>query len=281
MPGSYGCVGRLLKVDLDHGGLADEALPESFMRAFIGGYGLGARLLHERMPRLADPMGPDAVLGFVTGLLTGTSTPLSGRHVIVGKSPLTGGWGDANSGGRWGPELKFAGYDGVLVRGIAHEPVYLHIEDGAAQLRPATDLWGLDCVETEEALRSRHGDRAQVACIGPAGEQLSLISGVVTDRGRIAARSGLGAVMGAKRLKAIVVRGGIRPRVALPGRMKELRDRYVPMCTKDLGEQLRRYGTPMILKETLEKGRTAIMNWKGNFPDDFPHPERLDGPIRP
>ena len=152
-----GYVGQFLNVDLSTGTLSDEHPDPALLRAFIGGYGLGAAILYERVPVDADPLGPDNMLGLITGPLTGTPAIMASRYCAVAKSPLTGGWGDANSGGDFGPILKYAGYDAVFVRGIADEPVYLLIEDGQAEIRPAGDLWGLDAVETEEALQARHG----------------------------------------------------------------------------------------------------------------------------
>jgi aldehyde:ferredoxin oxidoreductase len=189
-------------VDLNSCELVPEALPEGFYRTYFGGYGAGARLLFDRIPKGADPLGPANVIGFMPGLLSGT--PFFGsRFQVVGKSPKTGGWGDANGGGDFGPWLKNAGWDGVLVSGISDKPVYVLIDDDKVELRDASDLWGLDAIETEAKLKERHGKKTSVACIGPAGEKVSLMAGVCNDRGRVAARSGLGAVMGSKRLKAI------------------------------------------------------------------------------
>jgi aldehyde:ferredoxin oxidoreductase len=161
------------------------------------------------MPAGADPLGPDNLLGFVNGLLTGSGALFSGRWLVTGKSPLTGGWGDANCGGNLGPAIKQCGYDGIFFRGIASEPVYLYADGETVEIRSASHLWGTNATETGSILsESADGKKTpRVACIGEAGERLSLISGVCNDRGRIAARSGLGAVMGSKKLKAIVLNG--------------------------------------------------------------------------
>ncbi len=143
----------------------------------IGGYGLGARILYERMPAGVDPLGPDNLLGFVTGPLTGTPAICSGRFTVVGKSPLTGGWGDANCGGYWGPYLRFAGYDAVFFRGISRKPTYVLIDDGEVTFHDAAPLWGKDSLDTEDDLRADHGKDSAVACIGPAGEAMSLLVG--------------------------------------------------------------------------------------------------------
>jgi len=264
-----GFMGKILNVDLSTSRLSDEALDESLARRFLGGYGLGAKLLYDRMPPGVDPMGPESLLGFFTGPLTGSPSIEGNRFVVVCKSPLTGTWGDANCGGTFGPHLKFAGYDGVLVRGIADRPVYLHIADGRAELRDAGFLWGRDSNETEDLLRGSLGDGAEVACIGQAGEKRSLIAAVMNDKGRAAGRSGVGAVMGAKRLKAIAVSGSAPVPVADPARAAELRTIYLkrhggahPLFVK--------YGTIGITGGSAMSGDSPVKNWGGVGPVDFP-----------
>jgi aldehyde:ferredoxin oxidoreductase len=264
----YGYTGRLLFVDLDAGKCREEPLDAELCRDYIGGYGLGARILYERVPAGADPLGPDNVLGFVTGPFTGTPAICSGRFTVVGKSPLTGGWGDANSGGVFGPYLKFSGYDAVFFRGVAERPVYLAIEDGVATLRDAAAVWGKDCLETEDALKAIHGDAAAVACIGGAGEMRSLLSCVITDKGRAAARSGLGAVMGSKRLKAIVVKGDREVAVAQPARVRELRTYWARQLQGE-GALFKKHGTTMLTPVNTIVGDTPLKNWAGSYPDDF------------
>ncbi len=199
-------MGNVLWVDLNQGQITEEKIPEDVYRRFLSGIGLAAYLLYREIPAGADPLGPENVLGFVSGLLNGTNSLFTGRWMAVAKSPLTGAWGEANCGGTLASALKRSGYDGVFFRGISPRPVYLIINNGRAELRDAADLWGLDTIETDQRLRSLHLDSA-VASIGPAGEKISLIAGISNDRGRMAARSGLGAVMGAKRLKAVVLLG--------------------------------------------------------------------------
>jgi aldehyde:ferredoxin oxidoreductase len=264
-----GFMGKILNVDLSTGRLSDEALDESLARRFLGGYGLGAKLLYDRMPPGVDPMGPESLLGFFTGPLTGSPSIEGNRFVVVCKSPLTGTWGDANCGGTFGPHLKFAGYDGVLVRGIADRPVYLHIADGRAEIRDAGFLWGRDSNETEDLLRGVLGDGVEVACIGQAGEQRSLIAAVMNDKGRAAGRSGVGAVMGAKRLKAITVSGSASVPLADPARAAELRTIYLkrhggahPLFVK--------YGTIGITGASAMSGDSPVKNWGGVGPVDFP-----------
>jgi aldehyde:ferredoxin oxidoreductase len=264
----FGYMGKLLFVDLGTGECRDEPLDEALCRDYIGGYGLGARILYERVPAGADPLGPENMLGFVTGPFTGTPAICSGRFTVVGKSPLTGGWGDANSGGVFGPHLKFSGYDAVFFRGVAERPIYLAIEDGVATLRDAAAVWGKDCLETEDALKTVHGDDAAVACIGPAGEMLSLLACVITDKGRAAARSGLGAVMGSKRLKAVVVKGDRKVPVADPAAARELRKKWAGMLQGE-GVMFKKYGTTMLTPLNTVVGDTPLKNWAGTYPQDF------------
>ncbi len=194
-----GYAGKIAFINLTSGEIRTEQLDESLARDYMGGQGLGARILFEYQKKGVDPLGPESMLGFTTGPLTGTPTPTGGRYMAVCKSPLTGGWGDANSGGFFGSELKAAGWDALFVTGIAPAPQYLMISDGQIELKDAAHLWGKDTVETEIAIQDSHGNKKiRVACIGPASEKLSLISGIINDRGRAAARSGVGAVMGAK-----------------------------------------------------------------------------------
>lgn len=215
MPKGYH--GKVLWVDLQAQRYWEEALDEAVYRRFFGGYGLGVKVLFDRLPPGTDPLGPANILGFVPGLLTGTGIPYSGRFAVVCKSPLTGGWGDSNCGGVFGPELRRCGYDGLFITGAAAEPTLLFVSGGRVEFHPAGDLWGQDAIRTEHACKARFGEKAQAAVIGQAGERLSLVSGIVNDEGRLAARSGVGAVMGSKRLKAVVVKGHITlPKADMP-----------------------------------------------------------------
>jgi aldehyde:ferredoxin oxidoreductase len=295
--------GKLLFVDLTSGECRMEGIPEERVRRTLGGGGLGAQILLEQMEPGADPLGPQNILGFLPGLLTGTGAPFSGRFMVVGRSPLTGGWGEANAGGTFGPALRAAGLDGVFIRGRAEHPVYLEIDEGRAQIRDGRGLWGLDVTETEEAVRQEAGPGTRVACIGPAGEHLSLLAGIVNDGGRIAARCGLGAVMGAKNLKAISVRGELRLPIASPELFRAASDGYLrilhrkpsPLASRiprflaavlpflrrfDLRpssgpaglvvDSFRRYGTAAGTAMLIELGDTPVRNWLGIGYRDFP-----------
>ncbi|MBI2868220.1 MAG: aldehyde ferredoxin oxidoreductase family protein, partial [Chloroflexi bacterium] len=215
-------------------------------------------------------------LGFFTGPLTGTVAPFANRYTVAGKSPLTMTWGDANSGGEFGPYLKFAGYDALLFHGAAAGPVFLLVDSGAASLRDASHLWGKDTYETEQVLRAEYGQQSRVACIGPAAEKLSLISCVINDHGRAAARSGLGAVMGSKRLKAIVVRGAPGLAVADPERAIELTRRYIATLAP-AAELFREYGTCGSTTHSIKTGDAPVKNWGGTA-RDFPDGAALGGP---
>jgi len=202
-----GYYGKVLWVDLSNGTLQEKTLPDKLYKQYLGGYGLACRLIYENMPANLDALSSESILGFFPGLLTGTTAPLSGRYMVAGKSPLTGTWGDANSGGTFGPEIKRCGYDGILIQGIAENPKYLVVTPDKKEIVDASEIWGLDIIQAEEKLKEKHGKFIKTAGIGQAGEKISLISGIANDGGRIAARSGLGAVMGSKKLKMLVLRG--------------------------------------------------------------------------
>ena len=264
-----GFMGKILNVDLSTGRLSDEPIDEGVARRFLGGYGMGAKLLYDRMRPGVDPLGPESLLGFFTGPLTGAPVIEGNRFVVVAKSPLTGTWGDANCGGTFGPHLKFAGYDGILVSGVADRPVYLSIADGRAELRDAGFLWGKDSNETEDRLKATLGAQVEVASIGQAGEKRSLIAAVMNDKGRAAGRSGVGAVMGAKRLKAIAVSGSAAVPLADAARGEEVRKLYLkrhggayPLFVK--------YGTIGITGGSAMSGDSPVKNWGGVGPVDFP-----------
>ena len=274
MTGGY--VGKLLFVDLSNGTIQEEALDESLCRNFLGGYGIGAKVLYDRMKPGVDPLGPENILGFMTGPLTGTPALIGSRYVVVAKSPLTGGWGDANSGGVFGPALKAAGYDGVFFTGQSEQPVYLFINEGQAELRDAGQLWGKDVVETDDLLAAELGKDAQFAYIGPAGEQVSLIACIMNDKGRAAGRSGLGAVMGSKKLKALAVKGKMPIPVADEAQAKTLRKHYLDALKENgFAQLLSEYGTPGITEGSAMSGDSPVKNWTGAGPTDFPTASKI------
>ncbi len=270
---SGGYTGRIGFVDLTTGKSGEERLDGGLQREFIGGCGLGVRILFERQKKGADPLGPDNVLGFTTGPLTGTKTPTGGRYMAVCKSPLTGGWGDANCGGYFGSQLKAAGWDALFISGIASVPQVLVVSEDGLRLREASHLWGKDAVETEEMLiQELGGSGVRVASIGTASERLSLITGIVTDKGRIAARSGVGAVMGAKRLKAVAVAGKAKVPVADPDALDELRKAFAKNLQEAKGfpAMLRKSGTCGLTGGLVASGATPVKNWRLAGEQAFP-----------
>jgi len=265
---AQGYMGKVLFVDLSGKRLRDEALDERLCRQFIGGYGMGARLLFSRQKAHVEPLGSGNTLGILTGPFTGTPAISGTRFTVVGKSPLTGGWGDANSGGYFGAFLKFAGYDAVFFTGISEKPVYLFINHGKAELRDAAHLWGKDTRQTEEILRSELGKDVEVACIGPSGEKLSHIAAVLS-KNRTAARSGLGAVMGSKRLKAVAVKGRMKVPLANEEKARELRRKWQAKLGGHI-VWLKPFGTPFLVDIGVQSGDSPVKNWTGVGVIDFP-----------
>ncbi len=269
-----GVMGKILWVNLTTGEVRDERLPDEMYEQYLGGYGIGARLLYDRMPAKADPLGPDNIFGIVTGPLTGTAAVTGNRFTAIGKSPKTHTWGDANCGGTFGPALKFAGYDGVFVTGASPSPVYLFIDDGRAELRDASDIWNQgDDLHPERVLKERHGRGFEAAWIGRAGETMSLTAGVMNDIGRAAARSGLGAVMGSKKLKAIVA-GGTQQ---VPLHDPEALRLYAAKAVKDakaentpIWQFFTEYGTTGGVAASAASGDSPVKNWAGVGTRDFP-----------
>jgi aldehyde:ferredoxin oxidoreductase len=206
-------MGKVLNVDLTSGTIEEEDLDYDLAAAFLGGYGLGAKYLFDRMPAGTDSFSEDSLLGFFSGPTTGTPCLFSGRWMVVSKSPQTGTWNDANSGGYFGPEMKRAGFDAIIFRGISKSPVYLWINDGKAELRSARKYWGMDTNECFDAFKADLDPKCQAAIIGPGGEKMSLMGNIIDDYHRAAGRGGSGAVMGSKKLKAIVARGTLKPPV--------------------------------------------------------------------
>ncbi len=280
MTGGY--MGKILWVNLSTGEVKSETLDEKLCRDFIGGYGIGAKILFDRMKPGADPLGPDNILGLIAGPFTGTPIPSGARYAAVGKSPLTGGWGDANSGGFFGPYLKFAGYDGVFFTGISPKPVYLLIDQGKTELKDATVLWGKDAYETEETLEAQYGKDARVCCIGPAGEKLALIAAIMTDKGSAAGRSGLGAVMGSKKLKAVVAKGTMPVPVADKAACERLRKEHV-QSLRNPGpggiESLHKWGTSAMTAGSAHSGDTPVKNWGGVGVKELPDVEGLKNTV--
>jgi aldehyde:ferredoxin oxidoreductase len=198
----------ILKLDLTTGKREEYVVPREWEKDFLGGASLAARILYSSLTRELDPLSPEAPLLFMMGPLTGTSGPTTGRFVVCGKGPATGLWAESNIGGFWGPELRAAGYDGLWITGRAKGPVYLWLNGSHLEVRSAAHLWGQNTYTTQEKIKDEVAERSTRVCvIGPAGERGVLFASIMCDHGRMAGRTGLGAVMGAKNLKAIAVRG--------------------------------------------------------------------------
>jgi aldehyde:ferredoxin oxidoreductase len=198
----------ILRINLTSGSIETVTIPQEWEQEFIGGASLAARMLYDHLVQDLDPFSPEAPLLFLNGPLSGTSGPAVGRFVVCGRSPATRLWAESNCGGFWGPELRMAGFDGLWIEGCAEHPVYLWIRDGVAKIRPADHLWGLDTYQTQTAIEDELGaGKIRLATIGIAGEQLVPFALILCDHGRVAGRTGMGAVMGSKNLKAVAVQG--------------------------------------------------------------------------
>jgi len=323
-----GYLGRILWINLSNNGIKEEIVPEEIYKKYLGGYGLGVYYIYTRIKPRCDPLGPDNILGFCPGLFTGTPAPFTGRFMVCGKSPLTGkgnkidgeysngGWGDSNCGGYFGPAIKKAGYDGIFVTGMAEKPVYLFIDGVKNEILDASEIWSKDAIETDEILKQKHGSNVKVAAIGIGGENKVLISGIVCDKGRIAARSGLGAVMGAKKLKAICIKGNKKipvvnqeetinhTKLYIKRLNKHLNNKLVKLILpisskftplmrafkihfktfsviKSLGVSIfaqffNKYGTPFFTDICSEIGDSPIKNFKGTYKD---YPKKKVGKV--
>ena len=243
-------MGKILRVDLSARTAEAVSIPPEVYEAVLAGKGLAAWYLYRNIPAGADPLGPDNILCFAAGALCGTGAFLTGRWTVACKSPLTGGWGDASCGGVFAPAIKQCGYDAIFISGAAEEPVYLFCDGKTTELRGAGDLWGLDATEAENALHKALDPVCRkkpcVACIGTAGEKRSLISGICNEGGRIAARSGVGAVMGSKKLKAVALAGSL----PMPCHDSET----VKALSKELGQKLLKLTLPSGLGRFLGAG---------------------------
>lgn len=296
-------MGKVLWIDLSKGTFQDEEIDDKMYESYLTGVGLGARLLYDRIPAGADPLGKENILGLTSGFLCGTGALFMGRWMVMAKSPLTGGWGDSNCGGNFAPAIKSAGYDAIFFKGISKKPVYLKIVADNIELVDASHLWGLDAIETETRLIEESGQkRARAITIGQSGEKLSLISGIVNDGGRLAARSGLGAVMGSKRLKGVVLAGKTKIHTDDAAKVKELNKVFMKWFKKgaalekvmsagilsNFGKVMRvspvnmavapemfktvmkKFGTIAVNVASSENGDSPVKNWKGSGTKDFP-----------
>ena len=265
----YAYVGKILRINLTNGTSVVEDLDEALAKKFIGGRGLATKIYTDEVGPEIDALSPENKLLVATGPLTGTPTPTGGRYMVVTKSPLTGTIASSNSGGYWGPELKFAGYDMIIVEGKAEKPVYISIVDDVVEIRDAGHIWGKVVSEATKQLETEAPAKSRIMTIGPAGEKLSHLAAIMNDYDRAAGRSGVGAVMGSKMLKAIVVKGSQKVEVA----DKELLKTVVKDCTTKIrengvtGQGLPAYGTAVLVNIINENGVFPTNNFQGSHSD--------------
>ena len=266
-----GWMGDILRVDLTSGIIREEQPDPEVLKDYIGGRGLGIYYLTHEVDPTIDPLSPDNKIFMFTGPLTGTRAPTGARYMVMTKSPLTGALTCSNSGGKWPTELKRCGLDGLIFEGKANEPVYLWIENGHAELRPAGHLWGLDSHQTDEAVKAETSPNARVASIGPAAEAGVLFASIMNDLDRAAGRSGVGTVMGSKNLKAIAVMGdqpvALYDEQAFKQAVKTTLSRFKNE-TKGNPPVLRTHGTPYVVMVSNSFGALPTKNWQqGSFED--------------
>ena len=273
----YGWHGRILRVNLTSGKIREEVFSEEEAFKFFGGRGLAIKVLLEGMDPAADPLSPENSLVMATGPLTSTPAPTGNRYMVVTKSPLTGALSNSNSGGVYPTMMKRSGYDLFVFEGAADNPVYLYVDERKAELRDATHLWGLDTHRTEDTIRNETAEDVSVACIGPAGENLALIAAIINDKHRAAARSGVGAVMGSKNLKAVAVRGDLKPSLHDEKAMRAVIRQANRQLAADIraGSTMRIYGTSYVPDVTNEAGILPTFNFQYGQFDGTP---QINGP---
>lgn len=266
-----GYAGQILYVNLSDRSVTKKSLTRELALKYIGGRGFSSRILWEELPPHLDPFSPENVLILAAGPLSGTPAPSASRLMVAAKSPMTGGIGDASSGGYFAPELKYAGFDAIVFKGRSPEPVYLWVEDGKAELRSAKRLWGRKIHETSELLKEEIGDEdIHICAIGPGGENRVRYACVVTDEEGVNGRTGVGAVMGSKNLKAVAVRGSMDVRIADPKRFKEGIDAYRETLSGEVWtEVLRRLGTPNLVEHRQRLGIWGAKNFQRATIDEW------------
>jgi len=273
-------MGKILRIDLLNGKITEEFPDEETLKMYLGGSGLATKYLIDETSKGIDPLGPENKLIFMTGPLTGTPSPSTGRYSVVAKSPLTGIWGQANSAGFWGRDLKRSGFDGVIFEGISPKPVYLVTEDGKAELRDASHLWGKNTSETTRIIREELGEKFNVSCIGIGGENLVKYAAIMNDcdkpnYGRAAGRCGMGTVMGSKKVKAIASKGDAKIEVANPEEYKaEAKQRYDWVNQSMLKMTLEVFGTATMVDLVNIKGGLPTRNWQTGV---FPAADKING----
>lgn len=267
----YGYMGKILKVNLTKQSLDDEVLDEEIARKYIGGKCLGAKILFQELKPEVDPLGPENKLIFSTGVLAGIPISGNSRYSVISKSPLSFAWGESTSGGYFAPKLRSSGFDALIIEGVAKQPLYLLLNNGIAELKDADHLWGKTTGETEDTIRRELNEsslrESSIASIGQGGERLVRFACIINDKREAAGRCGLGAVMGSKKLKAIVAKGNLKPKFAEPQRLNEL----IKQCAREVMDGgnyqgLKDYGTAGGVDDLNESGRLPTKAFlKGTF----------------
>ncbi|NLT19734.1 MAG: aldehyde ferredoxin oxidoreductase family protein [Syntrophomonadaceae bacterium] len=273
----FAWMGNILRVNLTAGTVVAEPLNKEYAEKFIGARGLGTKYFVEEVDASVDPLSPENKIVFMTGPLTGTFAGSAGRYNVVTKGPLNGTIAASNSGGTFGPELKYAGWDGIIFEGRSPNPVYLWIHNNEVKLCPADELWGQDVYAATDLLKAATDEEAKVACIGPAGENLVKFACIMNEYHRAAGRSGVGAVMGSKNLKAIVVRGTGSVMVKDPQAFIEAaKDARRKLHEHPVtGEGLGAYGTNILVNILNEHGGLPVKNFSEAAV--FPNAEKISG----
>jgi aldehyde:ferredoxin oxidoreductase len=273
----YGWHGRNLRVNLTSGTIHEETFSEEVARHYFGARGLAIKTLLEGMDPKADPLSPANILVMATGPMTSTPAPTGNRYLAIAKSPLTGALAYSNSGGVFPTMMKRSGYDLFIFEGKAEKPVYLFVDERKAELRDASHLWGQDTHATDDQIRAETSDDASIACIGPAGENLALVAAILNDKHRAAARSGIGAVMGSKNLKAVAVRGDLKPALYDEAALRKV----VLEANRQLGADIKKgatmriYGTSYVPDITNEAGIFPTLNFQYG---QFEGTHKINGP---
>jgi aldehyde:ferredoxin oxidoreductase len=274
-----GYAGKILEIDLSTGKIGTGSIKEEDRKKFIGGSGLAAKIFFDSFDPKVDPLSSENPLIIMTGPVVGTQFPGTSRFAVCGKSPLTRIWGEGTCGGNFGPELKFAEIDGIIFRGISPTPVYLAIEDDRIELRDASDLWGMDNYALTDLLKERHGKekRPKVLSIGPAGENVVKFAAICNDKGDFIGRTGMGALMGSKRLKAIVVKGTRKVETSHPEEYATLRKLLIEKCRDSMvAQSFRSMGTDAGMDLFMMAGDVPIRNW--TIGEDLDLSTNLGGP---
>ena len=263
----------ILTVNLSTGAIGEYIIPLDWQKEYLGGASLAARVLYEHFTPDLEPLSPRAPLLFLNGPLTGTSGPAVGRFVVVARSPATRLWGESNCGGFWGVEVRKAGYDGILVSGHADHPVYLWVRDGQVEIHDASHLWGLDTYQTQEAVTAElRSGRVRVAVIGPAGEEMIPFATILTDHGRMAGRTGMGAVMGSKNMKAIAVQGNGKVPVVDPEAFSPLRSQSNHLLKSDSQTQ--------VVHELGTASVADYLDYLGEMPKRYFQSDSFEGAVK-